>query len=82
MIYLQILFLKKRLEVLYLGQCSNIYSHVPVYQTPLGISPAYRPVYLHGVHISEAGTNLHPVLVDPQQVVFHEVHRQTSAGKT
>lgn len=40
----------------------------------------YRSVYLHWVYICEAGSNLHPVFVYPQQIFFHNVHRQTSAG--
>ncbi len=53
--------------------------HVCIHPT---VDAAYRPVYVHGVHISEAGSNLHPVLVDPQQVFFHKVHGETSAGNT
>lgn len=54
----------------------SLYLHHP------SIVTAYRSVYLHGVDISEAGSNLHPVLVNPQQVFFHQVHGETSAGKT
>lgn len=43
------------------------------------VHAAYRLVYVHGVHISEAGSNLHPVFVDSQQIFFHKVHRKTSA---
>lgn len=46
------------------------------------VPAAYCLVYLHGVHICQAGSNLHPVLMDSQQVFFNKVHRQTSARDT
>lgn len=56
-----------------------IYRHVnPGVQLWASLDPAYRSVDVHRVHISEAGSNLHPVLVDPQQIFFSYIHRQTS----
>lgn len=42
---------------------------------------AHRFVDVHGVNVSETGSDLHPVLLDPQQVFFHEVHREASSEK-
>lgn len=39
------------------------------------ICAAHRSVNVHRIHISKAGSNLHPVFMDPQNVIFLKVQR-------